>query len=400
MTVARISKSVGTGLTWAALLIAVGASPGVAAPEPAAAVAAPHWSKGQLDRLGQWLDAAPGDALNGVAAESDRLRAARSRGDAEAVDIVATAAAVHLLDAHRNGCCERTSREGWRIKPEPQGQTESAAVAGAVAADDLDRLFANARPFHPYYLALRHAYATEQDEAHRATLAANLDRWRWMPRRLGNRYLLVNTAAFEATLWEDGKATGRWQVIVGKQGSPTPIFAATVTGVIFNPYWEIPASIVDESIGRLMTQHPAEAAKKGYVIENGRYRQRPGPQNSLGLMKLVMPNPYNVYLHDTPAQSLFQRDVRAFSHGCVRVGDAMGLAEALLRTRPEWTRAAIDQAVAAEATQLVRLDRPIAVYVTYFTAEPDDLGNIRYFPDIYGRDHLPAGKTVSDLCTR
>lgn len=278
--------------------------------------------------------------------------------------------------------------------------TEGEAVAAAVASNDLDSLFANARPFHPYYLALRHAYAAEQDAAHRATLAANLDRWRWMPRHMGNRYLLVNTAAFEATLWENGKATGRWQVIVGKQGSPTPIFAATVTGVIFNPYWEIPASIVDESIGKLMREHPAEAAKKGYVIEKGRYRQRPGPQNSLGLMKLVMPNPYNVYLHDTPAQKLFERDVRAFSHGCVRVGDALGLAEALLRTKPEWTRPHIDEAVAAGATRMVTLDRPIAVYITYFTAEPDDLGNIRYFPDIYARDHLPVGEVPSDLCTR
>jgi murein L,D-transpeptidase YcbB/YkuD len=384
----------------AALLIAVSVSAGPASPGAPSSSGAPHWSKPQLDRLAQWLAAAPGDALNGVAPESDRLLAARTRGNAEETDAVATAAAIHLLDSHRNGCCERTSREGWKIQPEPQIMTVSDAVAAAVASNDLDGLFANARPFHPYYLALRHAYAAEQDAARRATLAANLDRWRWMPRHLGNRYLLVNTAAFEATLWENGKATGRWQVIVGKQGSPTPIFAATVTGVIFNPYWEIPASIVDESIGKVMREHPAEAAKKGYVIERGRYRQRPGPQNSLGLMKLVMPNPYTVYLHDTPAQKLFQRDVRAFSHGCIRVGDALGLAEALLRPKPEWTRPQIDEAVANGATRMVTLDRPIAVYITYFTAEPDDLGNIRYFPDIYARDHLPAGKTPSDLCTR
>jgi hypothetical protein len=393
-------KRVGTAFGLAALLIPISVSAGTASSDVPPASEVPHWSTPQLDRLAQWLDAAPGDALNGVAPESDRLRAARTRANGPETDAVATAAAVHLLDSHRNGCCERTSREGWKIQPEPQAITERAAVAGALASDTLDQLFANARPFHPYYLALRHAYAIEQDQAHRATLAANLDRWRWMPRRLGNRYLLVNTAAFEATLWENGRATGRWQVIVGKQGSPTPIFAATATGVIFNPYWEIPVSIVDESIGKLMREHPAEAAKKGYVVENGRYRQRPGPQNSLGLMKLVMPNPYNVYLHDTPAQALFQRDVRAFSHGCVRVGDALGLAEALLRTKLEWTRPRIDEAVATGATRMVMLDRSIAVYVTYFTAEPDDLGNIRYFPDLYGRDHLPAGQTASDLCTR
>src|SRR3546814_1081190 len=114
-----------------------------------------------------------------------------------------------------------------------------------------------------------------------------------------------------------------WQVIVGKTKTPTPVFAAQVTGVTFNPWWEIPESIVAESVGKLVRTRPAEAARRGYVVQDGRYRQRPGPQNALGRMKLMMPNPYSIYLHDTPAQSLFARDVRAFSHGCVREGGAL-----------------------------------------------------------------------------
>src|SRR3546814_10465439 len=110
---------------------------------------------------------------------------------------------------------------------------------------------------------------------------------------------------------------GRWQVIVGKTKTPKPVFAAQVTGVTFNPWWEIPESIVAESVGKLVRTRPAEAARRGYVVQDGRYRQRPGPQNAFGRMKLLLPNQYSTYLHDNPTQSLFERDVRAFSHGCV-----------------------------------------------------------------------------------
>jgi murein L,D-transpeptidase YcbB/YkuD len=256
----------------------------------------------------------------------------------------------------------------------------------SLARDDLDRLFGTARPSHPFYYSLREAYSRERDPARRATIAANLDRWRWMPRTLGARYLLVNAAAFEATLWEGRKQIGRWAVIVGKTGSPTPVFAATVTRVTFNPWWEIPTSIVAESVGALVRNRPAEAARKGYVVQDGRYRQRPGANNALGRMKLVMPNPYSVYIHDTPSQGQFEQDVRAFSHGCIRVGDALGLATALLAAEPGWDRARSDGMVAAGSTVTVPLAAPVPVYVTYFTAEPDGEGGIRYFPDVYHRD--------------
>jgi murein L,D-transpeptidase YcbB/YkuD len=136
----------------------------------------------------------------------------------------------------------------------------------------------------------------------------------------------------------------------------------------------------------LVRNRPAEAARKGYVVQDGRYRQRPGANNALGRMKLVMPNPYSVYIHDTPSQGQFEQDVRAFSHGCIRVGDALGLATALLAAEPGWDRARSDGMVAAGSTVTVPLAAPVPVYVTYFTAEPDGEGGIRYFPDVYHRD--------------
>jgi murein L,D-transpeptidase YcbB/YkuD len=149
----------------------------------------------------------------------------------------------------------------------------------------------------------------------------------------------------------------------------------------------------------MLRDRPAEAARKGYVLQDGRYRQKPGPANALGRMKLVMPNPYSVYLHDTPSQSLFERDVRAFSHGCVRVGDALGLATALLATSPGWDRKRADALVAAGRTTTVALAAPVPVYVAYFTAEPDGEGGMRYFPDIYQRDRA-APLPGEEACPR
>ncbi|MDF0487552.1 L,D-transpeptidase family protein [Sphingomonas sp. H39-1-10] len=353
---------------------------------PAPDVVQPHWTRPQAARLVEWLDAAADDALEPVTAQARVVQAALDTNDQAALDAAATEAATRLLEAHRHGCCGAALRSGWHIADTSDRTDAATRVGQAVAADRIDALFASARPSHPYYLALRAAYHAESDPARRATLAANLDRWRWMPRALGTRYLLVNTAAFEATLWEDGKMTGRWRVVAGKTASPTPVFAATVTGVILNPWWEIPPSIAREGIAALLRTHPAQAAAQGYVLQAGRYRQRPGANNALGRMKLVMPNGYSVYLHDTPEQKLFAEDVRAYSHGCVRVGDALGLVAALLSKQPGWTRGDVDAAVATGRTRTVALAAPVPIYIAYFTAEPDDKGDIRYIADIYHRD--------------
>lgn len=246
---------------------------------------------------------------------------------------------------------------------------------------------------HPHIDALQAAYAAETDPARRATLASNLERWSRMPAALGARYLIVNAAAFEVSLWEGRREMRRWRAIVGTVRTPTPIFQAEVSGVIFNPWWEVPASIAAEGIASMVQNRPDAARQRGYVYQNGRYRQRPGPGNALGLMKLVMPNPHSVFLHDTSNRSLFDRDVRTLSHGCVRVGDALDFASELLATRPGWNRARTDEVVASGQTMRIDLPEPIPVYVGYFTAEPDENGAIRYFPDVYNRDRQSAAMT-------
>lgn len=351
---------------------------------------APVWNAAALAQLRHWVDAAAEDAL--PRPDPAALDRAAASGDAAAIDQAADALALRLARMHLLGTGART---GWKIADSDRAIDLPAALHQALAAGTLDPFLAGLRPQHPDYAALRAAYAVERDPARRADLARNMERWRWMPHRLADDYVLVNAASFEARLWRGGRQAGVWPVIVGKTRTPTPVFAATITGVTLNPWWDVPGSIVRESVGALMRRSPATARARGYVWNGGRIRQRPGPGNSLGQMKLVMPNPYGVYLHDTPNRDLFGREVRAFSHGCVRVGDALGLATAVLDGVR--TRAQIDALVAAGETVSIDAARPMPVYITYFTAGLRGDGSFAHFPDIYRRDaKVLASASVRD----
>ncbi|WP_198351339.1 L,D-transpeptidase family protein [Flavisphingomonas formosensis] len=350
----------------------------------------PRWTRGEAARLVEWLKSSADDGLAPTAAKAADVEVAMAQARESDLDAVATKAAMELVEAYRHGCCHRASRVAWHISDGSQWPDSQLSVANAVRDGNIDRLFATTRPSHPFYMLLRRAYAKETDPVRKAVLSVNLDRWRWMPRSLGDIYILVNAAAFEATMWRGADLVGRWKIVVGKTRSPTPVFRADILGVTLNPWWEIPPAIAREGIAAMVRAHPAAAAAQGYVYQQGHYRQRPGPRNALGRMKLVMPNRYNVYLHDTPAKSLFEKDVRAFSHGCVRVGDALGLASALLSDRG-WNRDRLEATVNTGATVTVSLATAIPVYVAYFTAEPADDGSIRYLPDVYHRDGAGGG---------
>jgi len=360
-----------------ALLIAL-PSALLAAPLGAQATS-PRWSTVALADLHKWVAAAPADAL--PAPDASALEAAERLGDGAAVDRAADGLALKLATMHLTGCCG-ANHAGWHIVDTDSTADLPARIAAAVSGGTLDAFFAGLAPQNPDYAALRAAYAAEQNPGRKATLARNMERWRWLPRDPGSRYLLVNTAAFEVRYWSGGKLVDRRAVINGKVSSPTPIFAARVTGITFNPWWDIPPNIVREGIGKLARTNPAAARARGYVWSGGKFRQRPGPTNSLGLMKLVMPNPFNIYLHDTPSKSLFARPVRAFSHGCVRVSDALGFASVLLGE----DRAAVDARVAGGATATVSLPGAMPVYIAYFTAGVGPDGQVVFYPDIYGRD--------------
>ena len=347
-----------------------------------------HWTAAQVAELLRALDDAPADGLPSFAADSARLRGAISAGNDDAVDGAAQAAAVRLIRAHQSGTPGR-ARSGWLIEAGAGGGANAdpaALIQSALPNNRLQETIDALRPTHVHYRALRAALASESNAARRATIIRNMDRWRWMPRDAGRRYILVNVPAYEAALWEDGHITARWRVVTGATRSPTPTFSTNVTGVIFNPWWELPTSIANEGVASMVRNNPSAAARRGYVYQAGRYRQRPGPGNALGRMQLVMPNNHTIYLHDPPSQGLFAQPVRAASHGCIRVSDAVGFAAQVLSTNNGFTRANADAIVASGRTQMVPLNAPIPVYIAYFTAEPDSAGAVRILPDIYRRD--------------
>lgn len=345
-------------------------------------VSAPLWNPDAIGKLRAWVAAAPDDAL--PRPDSNALDSALAIGDPSLIDVAASALALKLARMHLLGSASAAERAGWRIVDSDRDFDVEAQLSVALAGGRIDDFLAGQRPQHPEYAALREALRSETDPVRRQKIARSMERWRWMPISLGQDYLLVNAAGFELTRWRGGQRVGSWRVIVGKTASPTPVFSATVTGVNFNPWWNVPSNIVRESVGGLIRRSPATARARGYVWGGGSVRQKPGPGNALGQMKLVMPNPFSVYLHDTPNRDLFNQDVRAFSHGCVRVGDALGLAESLLAGVK--SRSQIDALVATRNSVTVGLIRPVPVYIAYFTAGIRSDGSLALYDDIYSRD--------------
>ena len=371
LSLTGIKRAVALRIAQIALAIA-GASAGA----PVAAEApVNHWNSVQIAELRHWVSDAPRDALPLL--DTKALNAAQLSSDSAAADRAATDLALRLARMHLLGCAGPAQRAGWRIKDSDESIDLSARLTEALASGEVDSFFESLRPRHPDYVALRAAYADEADPQRRTSLARNMERWRWMPQSLGNSYILVNAATFEARLWRDGKQAGTWPVIVGKRSTPTPVFAATVKGVILNPWWVVPASIVREMRGRF-------PASKGYVRSGGRIMQRPGPGNALGQMKLDMPNAFTVYMHDTPGKHLFGREVRTFSHGCIRTGNALDFAATLLDG--VMTREEVDAIVATGQTTNVALASGLPIYITYFTAGIRGDGELAIMDDVYNRD--------------
>jgi murein L,D-transpeptidase YcbB/YkuD len=249
-------------------------------------------------------------------------------------------------------------------------------------------------------------------------IALNLERWRWLPRELGERHILVNIPEYRLEVWDHGTVPLSMRVVVGKKDTPTPIFNDNMTFVVFAPYWNVPADIVRKETIPSVMKDPAFLDKtnmevldrSGNVVDAAsvdldnpgayRFRQRPGGRNSLGSVKFMFPNQFNVYLHDTPADSLFARAARSFSHGCVRVGQPGQLAEYVLRDQPEWTTDRIREAMNGRQEKTVKLREPLPVYLGYWTARVSADGILQFRDDLYGIDaHQQAllGSTLTAL---
>jgi L,D-transpeptidase YcbB len=241
-----------------------------------------------------------------------------------------------------------------------------------------------------------------------AQITLNLERWRWLPRDAGDRHVLVNVPEYQLEVWDGGRVRLSMPVVVGRPDAQTPIFHHEMTYLVFSPYWNVPPGIAEGETLPAVMQDPEFLARndmevldrRGRVIDPAtmdledpsayRFRQRPGRQNSLGLVKFMFPNEHHVYLHDTPANSLFDRVSRPFSHGCVRVADPKGLAEYLLRDDREWSADRIDEAMHSGEERTVHLREPVPVYLGYWTARVSGEGELQFRPDVYGIDRRQA----------
>ena len=238
---------------------------------------------------------------------------------------------------------------------------------------------------------------------------ANMERERWMPVDLGQRYVLVNIPGFTLTVVEGGKPVLEMPVIVGTKVRRTPIFASAIDSLIWNPTWSVPRKLAREDILPKLRANPGYLAEHNIVLYAGsfagrrldparinwqnigdmrqfRLRQMPGTSNALGQVKFNIPNDFDVYLHDTPHREKFVKSVRTFSSGCVRVGNPLGLAAQLLADMPEWTPERREAVLEKHETHLVTLRSPIPVFLLYQTAWVDDQGALQFRDDIYGRD--------------
>lgn len=226
----------------------------------------------------------------------------------------------------------------------------------------------------------------------------NMGRMRWMLNHTEGNLIMVNLPEFVLHVYEGKKKVFDMNVVVGKEGHNTTIFTGNLNQIVFSPYWNVPDDIVEKEILPAMEKDPDYLAKNE-MEETGEthdgipvIRQLPGEKNSLGKVKFLFPNSYDIYFHDTPAKSLFSKDKRAYSHGCIRLSDPVKMANYLLRNQDEWTPEKIDEAMNSGEEQFVKLKKPVPVLITYYTAWVDEKGMLNFRDDIYNHDANLAKK--------
>ncbi|MDP8993874.1 MAG: L,D-transpeptidase family protein [Pseudomonadota bacterium] len=351
---------------------------------PVAPLPAAVWTRPAAEALLAYLNGVAAEGLDPAAYRPERLRAALAERDEAAMAAAATDIFLRLSADLSGGFVRGDGRVDWHMADtQIDGNQQRLLMASAVADGRIAEALNGLLPTHPQYLGLRRALAItpESDTARRDLIRTNMERWRWMPRSLGARHVIVNVPAFTAAIVDNGQVIARHRTVVGAVRTPTPQLNATIHAVTFNPWWHVPQSIIAEMGGRFGSDY--EVTRHGNQLT---VRQRPGPGNSLGRLKIEMPNDHAIYLHDTPAQHLFSRGVRAFSHGCIRTQNVRDFAALLLAPTGQWGRPQIDQAIATGRTSSAQLAQPVPVYIAYFTAAATDEGQIVTYRDIYGRD--------------
>ena len=347
-----------------------------------------EWSKADAKALIGLIEAADEEGLDPRDYGPEMLRQAVMRDMPSSTIFMESA--LRLANDYRYGRVPAADRVDWFAGEAPNPLLLTQIIAQAVAEDRLEEAFEQLLPRHDDYRALKRALAETPtaDAQRRMTLRINLERWRWMPRELGDKHVFVNIPSYRIELVDGGGLVTEHAAIVGKPTTPTPSFSAEIKAVRFNPPWAVPPGLKKQKLS-LYKRNPAAARRLGYSVaytpDGVSIWQRPGPGNALGKVKIDMPNPHAIYLHDTPSKHLFGESSRAFSHGCIRVKDVERLA-AELAERDAGDAAAVRQALAGSATRTLTLPKARPVYLVYFTLDAAPDGAIVRYEDPYGRD--------------
>jgi murein L,D-transpeptidase YcbB/YkuD len=371
------------------------------AAQPAPPVEAPPpppllWQPYQAQTLLGYVRAVGRDGLSPDDYDPAALEGAMRSGDPLRMSQVATDTFNKLSFDLALGHVRGDARIGWHVVDKDLDETgQRALLESALHSNRLVQALDGLLPAHPQYGFLKNALGgalKSGDSVKVNKIRLNMDRWRWLPRDLGQRYIIVNVPSYYATLVEDGATRWKTRAVAGAIKTPTPQLTATAVGVILNPWWEVPTSISREVAGK-----PGYVAVKGKDGKVQRWRQPPGPTNALGQLKFVMYNPQNIYLHDTNAKSRFNSSVRAASHGCIRTKDVVTLATQLLSDdNGEWTPERIKETLASKKTVQANFVKPLPVYIVYFSAAANNDGSIVTYDDMYKRD----GKVIAALLDR
>jgi len=328
----------------------------------------PLWQVGDARALLAYIATIGSEGLDPRDYDPAGLDVALRSGDPVVMSAAATERFGKLAGDVALGHVRGKDRQDWHVNDADLTPAASALLlAGALERHDIVGSLRSLLPTHSQYAFLRAglAKADKADTANYNRIKLNMDRWRWLPRDLGSKYIIVNVPSFYATLVENGTTRWRQRAIAGAVRTKTPQLTVEATGVILNPWWEVPPSITREVAG-----------KGGYVAVN-----------ALGKIKFVMYNGQNIYLHDTNARSRFNSQLRALSHGCIRTENIMDLAKLLLADdNGEWTPDKVDATVASGQSKMAKFVKPLPVYIVYFSAAARNDGSIVNYSDLYSRD--------------
>lgn len=370
------------------------APPPTTLPAPAAAIpvpSAPTWTIGNASALLTVIQGVGARGLNPSDYDPDALRAAMLAGEGVALNDLATLAFTKLLVDLRDGRTPYAARVQWFVRdPDATNFPTDALLRKALDSHEFEAVFASVEPVHPDYAALKVALAATKEPARQQIIKTNMERWRWLPRDLGTRYVTVNVPEYMVRVVGKGKNIASYRAIVGAPKTATPQLSETALGMIIHPTWTIPQSIIKESVGALIANNPAAARARGYTWtgtgKNLSVVQKFGPGNSLGMMKMDMPNPHAIFLHDTPTRNLFERPARALSHGCIRTDRAVEFAILMSILQADFDPHDAADIFKRGLNDRIPFTTPVQVFINYFTIASNGDGKLNSFADIYGRD--------------